>query len=236
MRRLAVIAAVSAIVLTLSSTVAAGSGRPPEKDTDCVVHHVDDSGKIVRTEAAPEGRKLGQFRCVGGQWVFEWNPFGPDDAITADEIRIDPAGTASVSEFRGPALSNELTIGEIATIARVVTGSREAVIERAIVAVDDGKTRTPEQIEALLAGKDTTGVKVLDTVDKPDLRLATKDLIDDAGGTPETTVVYLSIWGAIKGFFAWVVDTITDIGEWIDRHCHREFASTGFGITLVCRW
>jgi len=235
MRRLAVIAAVSAIVLTMSSAAAAGSGKPPEKGTDCVAHYVDDKGKIIRTAVEPEGRKHGQFRCTGGQWVFGWDPFGPDDAITAGEIWIDPAGTASVRQFRGPALGNELTIGEIAAIAQAVTGSRAAV-ERAIVAVDDGKERTPEQIEALLAGKDTTGVKVLDTVDKPDPRKMTKDIIGDAGGTPETTVVYLSFWGAIKGFFAWVADTITDIGEWIDRHCEWEFSRDSFGIVIVCRW
>ena len=102
------------------------------------------------------------------------------------------------------------------------------------MAVDDGKERTPEQIEALLAGKDDTGVKVLDIVDKPDPAMSTKDLIDEAGGMPETTVVYFSLWGAIKAVFAWVGDTIGDIGEWFDRHCDWGPSPTAWAVR-ACR-
>jgi hypothetical protein len=235
-RRLAVIGVVGGMVLTVSSTAVAETGKPPEKGTDCVVHYVDDRGGIIRTETEPEGRVHGQFHCVGGQWVFGWDPGSADDAIAADEIWIDPSGAVSARRFTGPALGNDLTLGEIAAIAQAVTGSREVMIDRAVVAVDDGKERAPEEIEALLAGKDTTGVRVLKTIEKPDPTRSTRDVIGEAGGTPESTVVYFSIWGAIKSVFAWVADTIQDIGEWIDRHCDWEPSPNGLGTVVVCHW
>ncbi|WP_327645635.1 hypothetical protein [Micromonospora zamorensis] len=233
--RLAVIGVVSGTVLAMSSAAVARPDKPPTKGTDCVVQHVDERGGIVRTETEPEGREHGQFRCEGGQWTFAWDPFGADDMIRAGEIQIDPAGAVSARRFTGPALGNDLTVGEIATIAQAVSGSREVLIDRAIVAVDDGKERTPEQIEALLAGKDDTGVRVLDIIDNPNAAMSTKDVIDEAGGTPESTVVYFSIWGAIKSVFAWIVDTIGDIGEWIDDHCDLG-SPNDFGDVVTCRW
>ncbi|MEU8181577.1 hypothetical protein AB0B85_10535 [Micromonospora sp. NPDC049044] len=234
-RRLAVIGVVGATVLTMSTAAVAQTDKPPTKRTDCVVEHVDDRGGPVRTETEPEGREYGQFRCVGGQWTYAWEPFGADDMITADAIQINPAGAVSVRRFTGPALGNDLTVGEIAGIARAVSGNREVFVDRAIVAVDDGKQRTPEQIEALLAGKDTTGVRVLDIIEKPDAARSTKDVIDEAGGTPETTVVYFSLWGAIKSVFAWIVDTIGEVGEWIDDHCDWG-SPNDVGDIVTCRW
>ncbi|MEU7921379.1 hypothetical protein [Micromonospora zamorensis] len=233
--RLAVIGVVSGTVLAMSSAAVARPDKPPTKGTDCVVQHVDERGGIVRTETEPEGREHGQFRCEGGQWTFAWDPFGADDMIRAGEIQLDPAGAVSARRFTGPALGNDLTVGEIATIAQAVSGSREVLIDRAIVAVDDGKERTPEQVEALLAGKDDTGVRVLDIIEKPNAAMSTKDVIDEAGGTPESTVVYFSIWGAIKSVFAWIVDTIGDIGEWIDDHCDLG-SPNDFGDVVTCRW
>ncbi|NYH42712.1 hypothetical protein HNR22_002439 [Micromonospora jinlongensis] len=233
--RLAVIGVVSATVLAMSSAAMARTDKPPTKGTDCVVQHVDERGGIVRTETEPEGREHGQFRCEGGQWTFAWDPFGADDMIRAGEIQIGPAGAVSVRRFTGPALGNDLTVGEIATIAQAVSGSRQVLIDRAIVAVDDGKERTPEQIEALLAGKEDTGVRVLDIIEKPNAAMSTKDVIDEAGGTPESTVVYFSLWGAIKSVFAWIVDTIGEIGEWIDDHCDLG-SPNDFGDVVTCRW
>ncbi|KAB1947551.1 hypothetical protein F8271_04305 [Micromonospora sp. ALFpr18c] len=234
-RRLAVIGVVSGTVLAMSSAAVAQTDEPPTRGTDCVVQYVDDRGEVVRTGTEPEGRMYGQFRCVGGQWRFAWEPFGADDLIAADAIRIDPSGAVSVRRFTGPALGNDLTLGEIAAIARAVTGSPAVTIDRAIVAVDDGKERTPEQVEALLAGKDDTGVRVLDIIEKPNAAMSTKDVIDEAGGLPETTVVYFSLWGAIKSVFAWIVDTISDVGEWIDDHC--DWGSPNIvGDIVTCRW
>ena len=62
------------------------------------------------------------------------------------------------------------------------------------------------------------------------------DLIHGAGGTPETTVVYFSLWGAIKGFFAWVVDTIHDIGTWLQEHCDVGPSWDGQSIEVTCQF
>jgi hypothetical protein len=235
-RRLAVMGVVGATVLATSTTALAQTDKPPTKGADCVVQYVDERGGIVRTGTEPEGREYGRFRCASGQWTFAWDPFGADDVIVADEVVVDPSGAVSVRRFTGPALGNDLTIGEITAIAQAVTGSAEVAVDRAIVAVDDGKERTPEEIAALLAGKDTTGVRVLDTIDKPDAARSAKDVIDEAGGTPETTVVYFSLWGAIKSVFAWVADTISDIGGWFERHCDWGLSPSGLGVVVTCRW
>ncbi|QLQ39440.1 hypothetical protein [Micromonospora robiginosa] len=235
-RRLAVIGVVGATVLAMSSAAVAQTDKTPDGGTGCVARYTDDRDAVVRTVTEPEGRVYGQFRCLDGQWTFAWDPFGPDDMIAADEIRVGPSGGVSVRRFTGPALGGDLTLGEIAAIEQAVTGSGRVTVDRAIVAVDDGKQRTPEQIEALLAGKDDSGVRVLGTVDKPDAAMSVKDVVDGAGGTPETTVVYFSLWGAIKAVFAWIVDTISDVGDWIDRHCRWWPSSNGVGAVFECRW
>ncbi|MGC4819639.1 hypothetical protein [Micromonospora sp. DT63] len=235
-RNLAVVGVVGAMALATASPAVARTDKPPTRGTDCLVQYLDDRGGIVRTETEPEGREHGQFRCVAGQWTFAWAPYEADDMIVADELWIDPSGTVSVRRFTGPALGNDLTLREITAIAQAVTGSGEVLIDRAIVAVDDGKERTPEQVEALLAGKDTTGVRVLKTIDKPDPAASTKDIIDEAGGTPESTVVYFSILGAIRSALAWVADTISDIGEWIGEHCDWGPSPSGLGVVVTCRW
>ncbi|MDG4802740.1 hypothetical protein [Micromonospora sp. WMMD980] len=235
-RRLAVLGVVSGTLLAMSSAAVAGTDETPDKDTDCVVQYTDDQGTVVRTGTEPEGREQGQFRCVGGKWTFAWAPFDADDMITSDEIWISPSGAVSVRRFTGPALGGDLTLGEIAAIEQAVSGSGRTVIDRAIVAVDDGKQRTPEQVAALLAGKDDTGVRVLGTVEKPDAAMSVKDIVDEAGGTPETTVVYFSLWGAIKAVFAWIVDTISGIDDWIDRHCRWWPSTSGVGAVFECRW
>ncbi|MFF0314821.1 hypothetical protein ACFYPH_09240 [Micromonospora sp. NPDC005252] len=235
-RNLAVVGVVGAMVLATSSAAVAQTDKPPTRGTDCVVQYLDDRGGIARTETEPEGREHGQFRCVAAQWTFAWDPFGADDMIMVDEIWIDPSGAVTARRFTGPALGNDLTLGEIAAITQAVTGSGKVLIDRAIVAVDDGKERTPEQVQALLAGKDTTGVRVLGTIDKPDPAKSTKDIIDEAGGTPESTVVYFSILGAIKSALAWVADTIHDIGEWMEEHCTWGPSPTGLGVVITCGW
>jgi hypothetical protein len=235
-RRLAVIGVIGGTVLATSSAAAAATDKQPDRGTDCVVQHVDERGGIVRTETESEGRMIGQFRCVGGQWTFAWAPFDADDAILADEIRVDPSGAVSVPRWTGPALGNDLTLGEIAAITRAVTGSNEVRIDRAIVAVDDGRQRTPEQIEALLAGRDTTGVRVLGAIDAPDPAKSPKNLIDEVGGTPETTVVYFSIWGAIKGALAWIAGKLGDALEWIHRNCRAVPNPGSPDFTVVCGW
>lgn len=234
--RLAVIGVAGGTVLAMSSTAVAQPDGTPDKGTDCVVQYTDDRGAVVRTGTESEGREYGQFRCLGGQWTFAWAPFDADDMIMSDEIWISPSGAVSVRRFTGPALGNDLTLGEIAAIEQAVSGSGRVTIDRAIVAVDDGKQRTPEQVAALLAGKDDTGVRVLGTVDKPDAAMSVEEIVDEAGGTPETTVVYFSLWGAIKAVFAWIVDTVNEVGDWIDRHCRWWPSSSGVGAVFECRW
>lgn len=235
MHRLAVLGVVSATGLALSAAAVAHTVEPRTSGSECVVEHVDERGAVTDTFAEREGAEYGQFRCEGGQWVFAWAPFERDDAITAGEIQVDPAGTISVRRFVGPAQGYELTMAEMAGIIQAVTGDRDVVIDRAVVTVDDGRERSPEEIEAILAGKDTDA-RVLGVIDRPDLALSTKDVIGETGGTPETTVVYFSIWGAIKGAFAWVVNKIEEVGEWIEEHCFWGPSSDGLGVSLTCRW
>jgi hypothetical protein len=233
--RLAVLGVAGGMVLTMPAAAVAQTGKAGKGGTDCVVEHVDERGEVRDTSTEPEGAVYGQFRCEGGQWVFAWAPFERDDAITAGEVQVDPAGTVSVRRFAGPALGNDLTVAEMAGIVQALSGSKEVMFDRAVVAVDDGKERTPEEIEALLAGKDTTGVRVLGTVEWPDPAKSSADLIDEVGGTPETTVVYFSIWGAIKDAIAWVVDTLNDIGDWLENHCWWGPPSQ-IGVVVTCQW
>jgi hypothetical protein len=78
---------------------------------------------------------------------------------------------------------------------------------------------------------------VLGVIDRPDLALSVDDLVGDVGGTPGSTVVYFSLWGAIKRAVAWVVDVIEDVGEWIHEHCTIQPAiPPDMGFDFSCRW
>lgn len=232
--RLAVVGVVSGTVLAMSSAAVAQAEKPPQKGADCVVQHVDERGKVLRTETAPEGREYGQLRCVAGKWTFAWAPFGADDMITADEIQINPAGTASVRRFTGPALGNDLTVGEMTGIAQAVSGSRGADRPR-----DRGGRRRQGADPG--AGRGAAGRQGHHRgTGAGHHREAECRHVDEGRHRrgrrhPETTVVYFSIWGAIKAAIAWIVDTLGDIGEWIDDHCDLG-SPNDFGDIVTCRW
>ncbi|MEV6963945.1 hypothetical protein AB0M47_02440 [Hamadaea sp. NPDC051192] len=235
--RLAVLGAIGGMALatTAAATPAVAGEAAPIKG-ECVIEHVDERGQVVDTASAREGEEYGPFRCADGQWKLVRNPFDRDDAVTSLEIQIDPAGTVLPGRLVGPALGAGMTLHDMASLVQALTGEK-VVVDRAIVAVDDGRQRTPEQVRALLAGKDTTGVRVLGEFDRLDQAMTVKDVIDGAeGADPETTVVYFSIWGAIKDAFAWVVKKLRAVGDWLDEHCHLEPSPTGDGADLVCEF
>jgi CubicO group peptidase (beta-lactamase class C family) len=232
--RLAVLGVVGGLVLAATpAATLAGADELKTINGECVVQHVDERAQVTDTTFAREGEVYAQFSCAKEQWELTPSPFDRGDTVTSPEIQVDPAGNVSVQRIVGPALGYGMTLGEMARVVQALTGD-EVVVDKAVVAVDDGRQRTHEEIQALLAGKDTTGARVLGVVDRPDAAMSTKDVIDETGGGPETTVVYFSIWGAIKGAIAWIVDGIQKIGEWISDNCHLEPSPTGDGIDLVC--
>ncbi len=232
--RSAVLGVISGMVLAMPAVAVARPDEPRKGGTDCVVQYLDERGEVIKTATEPERAVHGQFRCVGGEWEFAWAPFERADAITASEIQVDPAGNVSVRQFAGPALTGKLTMAEIAGITAALTGEKKLMIDRAVVVVDDGRKRTPKEIEALLAGKDTTGAKVLKVVDRPDPAKTMDDIIADVG-TKEPTVVYLSFWGAIKRAIAWVVGVLEEIGEVVRDHC-RVVPGPNYGVVFTCEW
>ncbi|GAA1420530.1 hypothetical protein [Catellatospora coxensis] len=225
MRRLMVAALAVGTTLAVAGAAApALAGDRAGGKVDCVVEQVDERGEVRGTSTEPEGAQVGEFRCVAGLWQFGWAPYEADDLITAPAVQVGPKGQVSVRRFHRPERGGDLTFGEMAEIARVITGGKAAVFQRAVVTVDDGRERTPAEVEAILAGKDTTGAKVLRTVDKLDPASTVQDVVDGAGGG-EPVVVYLlsEIWDAITGAVSavidWVVDGIDGIGDWIHDHC-----------------
>lgn len=219
MRRLMFLALAASTTVAVVSTATPAMGKSNSR-TDCVVQQVDERGEVRDTSAEPEGTVRGEFRCVGGVWEFGWAPFGPDNSITAAALQVDPAGAVSVREFDRPARSRDLTLGEMAGIARAINGSKDMVFMRAVVTIDDGKERTAAEVEALLAGKDTTGAKVLRTIDRPDPAMTVQDIVDETGGQEPTVVYFWSdVWDAITGAVNWVIDGINEIGDWINDHC-----------------
>jgi hypothetical protein len=236
--RLTVLGAVGGLVLAMPSTAAVAGNQESQtsSSTECTVQHADGRGRVTGVSAEREGAVLGQFRCVGGQWVFSWAPFERDDSVNASEIQVDPAGAVTARRLTGPGLSRDLTLAEMATIAQAATGRGGVVVERAVVAVDDGRQRTPEQIEALLAGSDTTGAQILGVFDRFDATMSANDLIDRTGGTPDATVVYFRLWDDIAGFFEWVVETLVDIGTWLHEHCDVVQSWDGQNDDISCRF
>ncbi|GIH05555.1 hypothetical protein Rhe02_36220 [Rhizocola hellebori] len=233
--RLTALGVVSGLALAMPAAAVARTGEPLAGSGECVVQQTDLRGRVTGTTVEREGAVYGQFRCAGGQWVFTWAPFGRDDIVTASEIQVDPTGTVLARRLTGPALSRDLTMADMAAIAEATTGSGRAVVERAVVVADDGRQRTPAEIEALLAGRDTTGARVLDVIDRPDAAMSTNDLVGGAGGTPGSTVVYFSIWGAIKGFFQWIADKLNDLGSWLKEHCDIGPSWDGQSIEVTCQ-
>lgn len=238
MRRLMLIALATSTAVAMVGTAGLAAVETG-KGGDCVVQYVDERGEIRDTSAEEEGTVRGEFRCVdGGVWQYSWAPSGPDDSITAPRLQVDPEGTVTAPEYFRPARARDLTLGEMADIARVVMGAREAgTFERAVVAVDDGRQRTPEEVEALLAGEDTTGAKVLRTFDRLDPAMTVQDIADETG-TSEPVVVYLlgGIWDAIVDAVNWVIDGVNDAIDWLDDHCTWFPPPPPLGTIVVCQW
>ncbi|WP_221470595.1 hypothetical protein [Allocatelliglobosispora scoriae] len=215
------VALAASCAAALTGVAAPAAAGVAGKSTDCVVQEVDARG-AVHEKLVPEGTKLGAFRCVNGLWQYAWAPFGPDDLVTAPALRVDAKGRVSVDRFDRPEHSSDLTIGELAGITSAITGGR-AVFQRAVVAVDDGKKRTPAEVAALLAGKDTTGAKVLRVIDRLDPQSDLPDTVGDTGGEPVVVYLLSEIWdaitGAVEAVIDWVVDGVGGIGDWINNHC-----------------
>ncbi len=219
MRRLmplALAASTMVAAVGMANPAAAGKG---DKGADCVVQHVDERGQVRDSSIDPEGTMRGEFRCVGGAWRYSWAPFGADDFVTATQLRVDPKGAVSITGYERLGRRPQLTLGERADIARAATGARAVAITRAIVAVNDGRQRTPEEVAALFAGKDSTGVKVLRTVERPDPASTVGDIVDGVDGGSVVVYFWSEIWDGIVDFFTWVGDTIDSIGDWIDENC-----------------
>jgi hypothetical protein len=225
--RLTVLAAVGGMLLAGSAATVSAAG------SQCVVQQVDERGAVVATSMQAEGTQYGRFRCAGGQWELV-RARGAEGVLVARELQVDPAGVVSVRRLVGASLGYHLTMAEMAEVFQAITGDRDVVVGRAVVAENDGRQRTEAEIEALLAGRDGTGARVLRTLDRPSLDLTTDDIIGATGGTPENTVVYFSIWGAIKRAVAWVVDQVRDAADWVENHC--DWGTDPDGIFVVCRW
>jgi hypothetical protein len=219
MRRLMPVAlAASTLVAAFGMASPAAAGKA-DKGSGCAVQHVDERGQPRGTSSEPEGTVRGEFRCVDGAWRYSWAPFGPDDFVAAAQLQVDPKGGVWPIGYERLGHRRQLTLGERADIARAFTGARAVAITRVLVAVDDGRQRTSEEILALFAGKDATGAKVLRTVDRPDPAATVGDIIDGVDDGPVVVYFLSEIWDGIVGFFAWVGDVIDGIGDWIDENC-----------------
>jgi len=191
-----------------------------------------------RTSSAPDGTHAGSFRCAGGHWEL---PAGAD-VITADVVAVDAAGTVTAPAYSLSTKGDNPTMAQLAGLAQALNGSKQSAIASVVVAADDGKVRTPTEVKALFAGKDTTGLRVLAKYDQPAAGATVGDLVDQAGSSGPT-VVYFSVWGAVKAAVGWVVDGLKSIGnaiegaaddiaDWVTAHCHYEVVNNRF--TIIC--
>lgn len=237
MRRLT-LAALAAVTVIAAVGTANPAVADKGKGKDCVVEYIDERGEVRETATVPEGTKLGEFRCVGGVWEFSWDPYGPDESVTAPRLQVKPDGTVTAKQFVRPARARDLTLREMAGIFKAVTGAREEIVfKRAVVAVDDGRKRTPEEVEALLAGKDTTGAKILGTFDRLDPARTVEDIADETGTSEPVVVYFLSgIWDAIVDAVNWVIDGVNEVIDWLDDHCTWFPPPPPLGTIVTCQW
>jgi hypothetical protein len=236
---LAAAAAGTALAVAGAAYPAAAGEKPSGKGSECVVQAIDERGEVRDSWVEKEGSRLGEFVCTSEGWQYS---FGREESITAPRLQVDPEGKVTAPEYERPARARALTFSEMADVLRVVRGSREAgTFLRAVVAIDDGRERSPEEVEAILAGKDTTGAKIVRTFDRLDPDATVDDVVDESG-TEEDVVVYLlgGIWDAIKGAISdavnWVIDGINDIGDWFDDHCTWFPPPPPVGTIVVCQF
>ncbi|MEK8109743.1 hypothetical protein NKG94_45460 [Micromonospora sp. M12] len=208
---------VSGTVLAMSTAAVAHTDKPPQKG-DCVVQHVDDRGEVVRTTTEPEGREHGQFRCVAGRWTFAWAPFGADDLITADEIQIDPSGAVSARRFAAPRSAtpsrwarSPASPEPSAAVARCWSTARSW---RSTTARSGLRSRSRRCWPA----RTPPGYGCW-TSSRSRMRPCRRRTSSTRPAAPRDDSRLLQHLGRDQGLFAWIVDTIGDIGEWIDDHC-----------------
>ncbi|MFC0526607.1 hypothetical protein [Phytohabitans kaempferiae] len=215
MMYLAVVGAASATVMAVTTGTAAIANVDTSSLllTDCVVRHLDERGGVADSSTERHGSVLGQFRCTNGKWELLSELVDRRSAFKADEVVKHVDGTVSVRKMVSLGSSHDLTIAERTGLLRAVTGDATATIEGAIVAVDDGRERTEAELQALLAGNDTTGVRVVGQVNLPAAGQTQADIIGQVGGDPGGDYV-LYFWSKIIKLAAaavvWAAEKIYD--------------------------
>jgi hypothetical protein len=233
MRRLILVALAAGAAVAMAGTE---SLAVPKGGKGCVIEIVDERGQVRETKTEPEGTKRGEFVCSGGVWLYS---VGQDDFVKIPRLQVGPEGKTTAREFVRPARTRPLTLGQMADIDRAMRGARESgVFMRAVIAVDDGRKRTPEEVEALLHGKDATGAKILRTIERPDSAKSPEDLVNDLGPTEPVVVYFWSeIWDAITDAVNWVIDGIGGIIGEIWEHCSvGPSFPPDFGFDIDCSW
>jgi hypothetical protein len=179
MSRVLAVGMVAGAIVSATGPAFAADDKPAPKGKDCVVENVDDNGNTVSTSTVPEGTVVGVFHCSGGEWKFGWYPFDAFVSGTAGPLAVNTSGLVEGAVLNVDTREGKLAVREIQSVVEKAFDEPLATPDKAIVVADRGTDLSAGEIEALLAGKDVDGVKLLATV-QPKPEHSINDLNDSA--------------------------------------------------------
>lgn len=214
------LAALSVAAATIAGLVLAAPTGAAAHAQGCAVEHAD------RVTAEPDGATQGPFTCVDRVWSF-------DGMVTAEKVAVDAKGTLTVREFTLTARARRLTVADLNTLGRLVSGNPEVAIGRAVVATRSERPLTGSDIDTLRQGRDAGGSTVLRVTDDAADHVTLGELVEESGGASVMVVFSFldRIGDAIEALFTFVVDVTNAIADWLEQHCYWNpggpWASTG---------
>lgn len=183
---------IAGAIMSAGGVALAEDDGPPSGGKGCLVEIVDANGNTIGFEVVPEGTVISLFHCRGGEWHFGWFPFDALVSGSTDQVTVDEKGLVKDAVLEVDTRDGDLAVREmLSVVERLFDEAVDAPGKAAVVTFTDRRGElSPEEIGALLDGRDVAGVKVLALGDpRPEETINDLDEGSGGGGVMERKVV-----------------------------------------------
>jgi hypothetical protein len=173
MRLIALSSLAVALGLSVAGTAVAQPKTPPRPSVShCLVTYSDGTQEWVGP-----GGVVGNYVCIAGQWYT----FFPGFDVLVNDVTDDVLFGTTADDFTINNPADAVTISELSTIARMVSGREGGSVERLVIVAGTGRVLTETETRLLLAGDRVDGVIVLDTISQPSDSLSLAEITRELG-------------------------------------------------------
>jgi hypothetical protein len=182
---------IAGAIMSVTGAAHAEDNDPPVGTRTCIVEYIDEHGNTIRRETVPEGTVVGPFVCRRGDWTFNFWPFNALVAGSTGGLTLDQNGSVADAVLDVDTRDGGLEVRELVSIVERLLGETADSAGRAVVVATERGELLPEDLTALLGGREVPGVRILSTTyPRPDTTLGDLGGSDDGSGVTAKKVVY----------------------------------------------